>query len=376
MPSPLVAPRPVVVEPSGPVGIPVLLSRPPEGWPPRVWLVTGGSQAVTAGQRRRQWRSLGLSLALQLLLVVAMAGALAIGPRVITLPQVTPADPALDVVLLAPPPLARRAPVVPVRRPRRRLLAPTFRRLPWSAAPAPPRQRVPGALRAPAAPGVALSQPAPALPRPDPPPLRPAPRARVELGEFGAPHGLLPAPGAAVTAPEVGKFASSPDPPPPQAASGAVRSSGFGSAATEAAAGSAGTVAAAGFGAMNAGGPGVASAGTVELNQFKTSQPAAAVAAPVAPATPVLVPPQVLSWPTPAYTAAAAQHHLQGEVVLQAELLASGAVRVLRVVHGLAYGLNEAAIQAAQKLKFRPARRQGAPVDWTVILHIRFRLAN
>jgi outer membrane biosynthesis protein TonB len=45
------------------------------------------------------------------------------------------------------------------------------------------------------------------------------------------------------------------------------------------------------------------------------------------------------------------------------------------VVQGLGYGLDQAARDAAHKLRFRPALRAGQPVDWTVLLHITFRMA-
>jgi hypothetical protein len=48
---------------------------------------------------------------------------------------------------------------------------------------------------------------------------------------------------------------------------------------------------------------------------------------------------------------------------------------VLRVIQGLGYGLDEAAVAAAQQIRFRAAIEDGQPVDSTAVVHIRFELA-
>jgi hypothetical protein len=48
---------------------------------------------------------------------------------------------------------------------------------------------------------------------------------------------------------------------------------------------------------------------------------------------------------------------------------------VNRVVRGLGYGLDEAAIAAANKIRFKPAMRTGQPMDSTAIVHVVFQLA-
>jgi hypothetical protein len=45
------------------------------------------------------------------------------------------------------------------------------------------------------------------------------------------------------------------------------------------------------------------------------------------------------------------------------------------VVRGLGHGLDEAAIAAANKMHFKPALRNGTPVDSTAIVHVVFQLA-
>jgi outer membrane biosynthesis protein TonB len=48
---------------------------------------------------------------------------------------------------------------------------------------------------------------------------------------------------------------------------------------------------------------------------------------------------------------------------------------VNRVVRGLGHGLDEAAVAAATKIRFKPASRGGQPVDSTAIVHVTFQLA-
>jgi TonB family protein len=48
---------------------------------------------------------------------------------------------------------------------------------------------------------------------------------------------------------------------------------------------------------------------------------------------------------------------------------------VLRVVRGLGHGLDESAIRAANGIRFKPAQRNGHPVDFRTTLTIVFRLA-
>jgi outer membrane biosynthesis protein TonB len=54
---------------------------------------------------------------------------------------------------------------------------------------------------------------------------------------------------------------------------------------------------------------------------------------------------------------------------------ADGKIRVLNVVRGLGYGLDESARRAVQGLKFSPAMRDGHPVDSNATLHVIFQLS-
>jgi TonB family protein len=95
------------------------------------------------------------------------------------------------------------------------------------------------------------------------------------------------------------------------------------------------------------------------------------VTAPASPLTSV----EILFKPRPAYTDEARRLQIQGEVLLQIFFLASGEVRIDRVVRGLGHGLDESASAAARGIRFRPARRDGTPVDFEATVHIVFELA-
>src|SRR6266566_4141807 len=84
----------------------------------------------------------------------------------------------------------------------------------------------------------------------------------------------------------------------------------------------------------------------------------------------------ILSKPNPGYSTEARTIKLEGDVVLEVIFLASGQLQVIRVVSGLGHGLDEAAMQAARQIRFRPALRSGQPVDFHAHVRIEFRLAN
>lgn len=114
----------------------------------------------------------------------------------------------------------------------------------------------------------------------------------------------------------------------------------------------------------------------ITTGAFGNSSIAPAVARPIrkAPAA-VLLPAEILSKPRPAYTEEARRLGIEGEVLLEVLLRASGEARVLRMLQGLGHGLDENAIAAARAIHFRPARRDGLDVDSSAVVHIVFRLA-
>ncbi|HEX4758972.1 MAG TPA: energy transducer TonB [Terracidiphilus sp.] len=106
--------------------------------------------------------------------------------------------------------------------------------------------------------------------------------------------------------------------------------------------------------------------------------PAMAATTPVAPkvtATPQTTNLEVISKPPPQYTSEARQLKVQGDVVLRVTFLATGQVVVQGVVRGLGHGLDEEARRVAQLIRFRPATRDGRPVDLTTTITITFQLA-
>jgi TonB family protein len=94
-----------------------------------------------------------------------------------------------------------------------------------------------------------------------------------------------------------------------------------------------------------------------------------------AESTAKIIPAEILSKPAPVYTEEARGLHIEGEVLLEVVLEASGKLHVLRVVRGLGHGLDDSAVRAAEQIRFKPALRDGQPADSTAVLHIVFQLA-
>ena len=91
---------------------------------------------------------------------------------------------------------------------------------------------------------------------------------------------------------------------------------------------------------------------------------------------PAVEPVVILAKPRPVYSAEAIKLNLEGEVLLEVVFPASGGeVQVNRVVKGLGHGLDEAAMKAAQQIKYKPALSNGHPVDFPAVVHIVFQIA-
>jgi len=144
--------------------------------------------------------------------------------------------------------------------------------------------------------------------------------------------------------------------------------------------GARGVIASAGFGngvASATGGHGNGRPGRVQLASFGNGGEVAGTArsrasvqqqADTKPVT-------IESKPKPVYTAAALARRIEGEVLVKVTFTANGQVVVNHVIRGLGYGLDEAAIRAAQGIRFAPAERDGRAVDSTATLHIVFQLS-
>ncbi len=87
-------------------------------------------------------------------------------------------------------------------------------------------------------------------------------------------------------------------------------------------------------------------------------------------------PPTLLRGVDPKYTTEAMRAKLQGIVVLEALVSASGAVQDVRVTKSLdaVFGLDQEAIRTARQWLFRPARFQGKPVAYLVEIQMTFNL--
>jgi TonB family protein len=116
--------------------------------------------------------------------------------------------------------------------------------------------------------------------------------------------------------------------------------------------------------------------GTVQSSGFASADVPAPPTVHSLPAETVKVlPAEILSKPTPIYTQEARNLKIEGEVLLEVVLEASGKLRVLRVVHGLGHGLDDNAVKAAEQIHFKPAVKDGQPTDSTVVVHIIFQMA-
>ncbi|HWB96140.1 MAG TPA: energy transducer TonB [Bryobacteraceae bacterium] len=84
--------------------------------------------------------------------------------------------------------------------------------------------------------------------------------------------------------------------------------------------------------------------------------------------------PQLLYKVEPEYSEEARKAKYQGTVVLYVEVDPTGKARNLRVVRSLGLGLDEKAIEAVNKWKFRPGYKDGHPVTVAATIEVNFRL--
>lgn len=87
-----------------------------------------------------------------------------------------------------------------------------------------------------------------------------------------------------------------------------------------------------------------------------------------------VVPPALIEDRQAEYTDEAVEARVEGQVVLELVIDASGEVREVKVVEGLGYGLDEAAVAAARQFRFRPATVDGEPTPVALNFAIRFSL--
>jgi TonB family protein len=196
------------------------------------------------------------------------------------------------------------------------------------------------------------------------PPTVNAPVEKVQTGGFGDPNGLKGdgKQGAKLYAASMGSF----DMPVGQG-------QGNGSGGAK---GIKGTVASADFGnGIATGGKGDGRSQGVSTGGFGSEQVVHQGPKVLADSGAATTPVEITFKPNPIYTQEARDLKLEGEVLLEMSFSATGTLSVNRVVKGLGHGLDEAAIAAAQKIRFKPATRGGQPVDSTAIVHVVFQMA-
>jgi TonB family protein len=186
---------------------------------------------------------------------------------------------------------------------------------------------------------------------------------KVQTGGFGDPNGLQGQgkPNAKLYAAQTGSF----DMPV-----GAGQGNGSGGGK-----GIKGTVASADFGsgvATQGKGSGNAAVSTGGFGAEQVVHTGPKVAQLDGPATSAV---QITYKPQPVYTDEARNLRLEGEVLLEVLFNSDGTLHVNRVVRGLGHGLDEAAVVAAGKMKFKPAMRMGQPIDSTAVVHVLFQMA-
>jgi TonB family protein len=196
-----------------------------------------------------------------------------------------------------------------------------------------------------------------------------APIQKVQTGGFGDPNGVL-GQGKGNAHLQVASLGSFDLPSGPGTGNG-----------TGGAKGIAGNIASAGFGSGIAT-PGQGDGRSPGRGSVQTAGFASQQAGPVASRPqrqietgPATTPVEITFKPNPVYTEEARQLRLEGEVLLEVMFGASGQLQVNRVVRGMGHGLDKAAVAAATKMRFKPAMRNGQPVNSTAIVHVVFQLA-
>jgi TonB family protein len=329
-------------------------------------------------ERRMDWRTLATSYGMEALLILLLMGAGLIFPDTLRLRQkftVTELIPRPDLKPepVKPKPKVHRPAVVaklppPVAFPTARLFVPKDVRAPKKKEEEEKAPQLEAKFKAPEL--VSVS----ALPEriihtgafgSSATPTVSAPIQKVQTGGFGDPNGL-PGQGkdnAHLTSAKLGSF-DLPEGPGTGNGSGGAK-------------GIKGTIASAGFGNGIALGDNRGNRGTsVQTAGFGAQEvshnAAKATQVDSGPATAQV---EIISKPSPIYTQEARQLKLEGEVLLDVMFGANGQLHVNRVVRGLGHGLDEAAIKAANQMRFKPALRNGSPVDSTAIVHVVFQLA-
>ena len=82
----------------------------------------------------------------------------------------------------------------------------------------------------------------------------------------------------------------------------------------------------------------------------------------------------IRSKPEPVYTDEARENKIEGTVRLRLVLHSTGEVTEIKILKSLPHGLTEKAMEAARKIEFTPAEKDGRPVSQYVIIEYNFSL--
>jgi TonB family protein len=81
-----------------------------------------------------------------------------------------------------------------------------------------------------------------------------------------------------------------------------------------------------------------------------------------------------LGVPHPRYTEEARRNRVEGVVIMRVLVGADGSVKQVKITHGLPDGLDEQAVQATYEMRFKPAMKDGKPVEFWLSMSIEFNL--
>jgi protein TonB len=87
-----------------------------------------------------------------------------------------------------------------------------------------------------------------------------------------------------------------------------------------------------------------------------------------------LIKPKPLNMPQPVYARQAREANIAGKVRVELRVDALGQVASAKVLEGLGYGLDEAALEAARAARFEPATLCGRATETTFVIGMRFSL--
>ena len=89
---------------------------------------------------------------------------------------------------------------------------------------------------------------------------------------------------------------------------------------------------------------------------------------------PCATPPRPIFSPAPEYSSKARKAHYQGECTLSVIVETNGRTSDIRVLSALGMGLDEKAIEAVKRWKFKPAMQDGKPVPVQIPVAVSFNL--